>query len=95
MRVISKKRLLQMASVYADAAEPLRAWNANALDATWRSIVDVRLTYPHADFVDPYTVFNIKGNTYRLIVKIDYRIACIFIKQMLTHAEYDKGDWKK
>ena len=53
------------------------------------------MTYPHADFVDPFTVFNIKGNTYRLIVKIEYRFARIYIKYFLTHAEYDKGEWKK
>lgn len=54
---------------------------------------------PHADFhadsVDPYTVFNIKGNSYRLIVKIEYRWQIIFVKHLLTHEEYDKGGWKK
>jgi mRNA interferase HigB len=54
----------------------------------------VRKTYPHADFVDPYTVFNIKGNAYRLIVKIEYRWQLIFVKHLLTHEEYDRGRWK-
>ena len=49
--------------------------------------------YPH--FVDPFTVFNIKGNAYRLVTKIEYRWQMIFVKHLLTHAEYDKGDWKK
>jgi mRNA interferase HigB len=95
MHVITKKRFKEFAAVHADAAEPLKAWNAIAESARWRSIADVRLIYPHADFVDPLTVFNIKGNTYRLIVKIEYRFARIYIKHILTHAEYDKGDWKR
>jgi mRNA interferase HigB len=57
--------------------------------------MDVRKTYSHADFVDPYTVFNIKGNNYRLVVKIEYRWQLIFVKHLLTHAEYERGGWKK
>ncbi|MDQ2992869.1 MAG: type II toxin-antitoxin system HigB family toxin [Candidatus Eremiobacteraeota bacterium] len=55
---------------------------------------DVRKTYPHADFVAPHTVFNIKGNTYRLIAIIDYTYRKVFIKHVLTHAEYDRDAWK-
>jgi mRNA interferase HigB len=65
-----------------------------ATDAAWNSIVEVKQVYPHADFVDPYTVFNIKGNAYRLIVKIEYRWQMIFVKYLLNHAEYDQGGWK-
>ena len=62
--------------------------------AEWRNLVDVRKTYGSADYVDPYTVSNIKGGSHRLIVKIEYRWQMIFIKHVLTHAEYDKGGWK-
>jgi mRNA interferase HigB len=48
-----------------------------------------------SDFVEPYTVFNIRGGNYRLIVKIEYRWQMIFVKHVLTHAEYTKGGWKK
>ena len=74
---------------------PIREWYKVAKHATWASLVDVRQVYPHADFVDPFTVFKIKGNAYRLVTKIEYRWQMIFVKQLLTHAEYDKGDWKK
>ena len=57
------------------------------------SIEEVRKTYRDADPVGPYTVFNIKGNSYRLLVKIEYEYALIFIKHVLTHAEYDQRDW--
>jgi mRNA interferase HigB len=74
---------------------PLNVWYRVAAAAKWTGLVDVRRTYPATDFVDPYTVFNIRGNKYRLIVKIEYRWRLVFIKHILTHAEYDKGDWKK
>jgi mRNA interferase HigB len=74
---------------------PISEWYKVAKNATWRSLVDVRQVYPHADFVDPYTVFNIKGNAYRLIVKIEYRWQIIFVRHLLTHNDYDKGEWKK
>ncbi len=74
---------------------PLAEWHKIATNAEWHSLVDVRRTFPSADFVDPFTVFNIKGDAYRLIVKIEYRWQMIFIKHVLTHAQYDKGGWKR
>jgi mRNA interferase HigB len=73
---------------------PLRAWYKIASKADWRSFADVRQTYSSADYVDPFTVFNIRGNHYRLIVKIEYKKHLVFIKHVLTHKEYDKGSWK-
>lgn len=95
MHVISKKRLTQAIARDQALSAPLIVWYKVARTATWASIADVRRTYPTADFVEPYTVFNIKGNRYRLITKIEYRWELVFIKAVLTHAEYDKGDWKK
>ena len=74
---------------------PLTAWYKVAKKAEWKSLVDVKQTYSSADYVDPYTVFNIRGNRYRLIVHIKYEWQTIFIKHVLTHEEYDKGDWKQ
>ncbi len=95
MRVVSKS-----AWRAAVAADPLLGgsisqWYKVASLARWYSLVDVRKVYPHADFVDPYTIFNIKGNNYRLIVKIEYRWQIIFVKHLLTHDEYTRGNWKK
>ena len=94
MRVISRRALQEFAAAHADAEGPLDAWYRVAKGADWDSIQDVRKTFPHADFVAPYTVFNIKGNTYRLVVLIRYPYRTIFIKHVLTHAEYDKDKWK-
>lgn len=70
-------------------------WHKIATCATWQSLVDVRKVYPHADFVDPSTIFNIKGNAYRLVVKIEYRWQMIFVKHLLSHSECDKGAWEQ
>jgi mRNA interferase HigB len=62
--------------------------------ATWTNLIDVQKIYPTAEAVSNFTVFNIKGNTYRLIVDIVYTEQTIFIKYVLTHGEYDKEKWK-
>jgi mRNA interferase HigB len=62
--------------------------------ALWNNFVDVRLDFASADYVSPYTVFNIKGNRYRLISVIDFATHSILIKHVLTHAIYDRGNWK-
>jgi mRNA interferase HigB len=95
MHVISKSAWKEAVAKDGALAGSIAEWHKIAKSAEWSSLIDVRRIYPHADFVDPYTVFNIKGNAYRLIVKIEYRWQMIFVKHLLTHAEYDKGDWKK
>ena len=94
MHVISRKRLLEAATRLADLSAPLDAWYRIAKKAQWRSLEQVREFFPSADGVGKYTVFNIKGNTFRLIVEINYRTGRIYIRHVLTHAAYDKGGWK-
>jgi mRNA interferase HigB len=94
VHVISRKALKTAGTRYPDVEASLETWYRTAKKAHWGSLGDVRKTYPHADTVGPYTVFNIKGNAYRLIVKIAYQAGLIFIREVLTHAEYDKDRWK-
>jgi mRNA interferase HigB len=103
MHVISRKRLLEAAMRHgAKAAASLDSWYRIAKRARWESLTDVRQTYPHADGVivrkgdqkRVYTVFNISGNV-RLITEIFYSDQTVLIRHMLTHAEYDKGSWKR
>ena len=58
------------------------------------NLVDIQNIYANAEAVGNFTVFNIKGNNYRLIVDIIYSTQRIYIKYILTHAEYDKDKWK-
>ncbi len=94
MRVISKSAWRDVIANDPSVEGPISEWHKVAKHANWRSLAEVRKVYPHADFVGSYTVFNIKGNNYRLIVKIEYRWQIIFVKQLLTHAEYSRGKWK-
>jgi mRNA interferase HigB len=94
VHVISRKALRQAATKYPDLEKPLETWYRTAKKARWKSLHDVRLTYRPADSVGTCTVFNIKGNEYRLIVRINYRTGRVFIRHVLTHEEYDRGSWK-
>ena len=67
--------------------------------AKWKNLQEVRSVYTHADGVPVgdrvFTVFNISGNSYRLVTEIYFEDQTILIRHVLTHAEYDKDDWKK
>lgn len=94
MRIIAKKRIEEFARQHANCANALRLWYRVASGAQWTSIIEVRKTYRSADDVGNKTVFNIKGNAYRLITSIHYDKGRISIRELLTHAEYTKGEWK-
>ena len=59
------------------------------------SLADVRSDFAHAGIVGRRTVFNIHGNDYRLIARVNYQTRRVFILHILTHVEYSKGDWKR
>lgn len=94
VHVISRKALKEAVTRHADLEAPLETWYRIAKKAQWKSLTDVRRTYPHADAVGEYTVFNIKGNKYRLIVRINYQAGRLYIRHVFTHAEYDRERWK-
>ncbi len=95
MHVISRKRLKEAVQRHSDLAAPLDAWFRIAKKAQWRSLVDVRKTFSSADAVGKWTVFNIKGNQYRLIAEINYPSGRVYVRYVLTHAEYDRGGWNQ
>ena len=71
----------------------LKAWFAEAKLAQWTSPQDVKNQYANASIIaNNRVVFNIKGNDYRLIVAIAYRMQYVYVKFIGTHAEYDKVD---
>ena len=94
MRVISKSTLIKYYSKHANIKKPLEDWHTKSKIADWKSLNDVQKTYSTAEAVENFTVFNIKGNKYRLIVSINYQHSTIYIKYILTHSEYDKDGWK-
>ncbi|MGF1604544.1 MAG: type II toxin-antitoxin system HigB family toxin [Thermosynechococcaceae cyanobacterium] len=94
MRIISDSRLRVASAKYPNSQASIQSWIKITLLADWQSIVDVRRTFPSADSVGSLTVFNISGNNYRLITKINYKTRRVYIRKLLTHADYDKGRWK-
>lgn len=95
MHIISRRALVQFATIHPDAETALDVWYRVAKGAHWKNLAEVKQVYPHADQVGRYTVFNIKGNKYRLIAEINYHSQTIFVRHVLTHAEYDKEGWKQ
>ena len=94
MRIISKAAITEFSKTHRDAVESLLHWYGVSKRAAWRHLFDVRADFPHADAVDIFTVFNISGNKYRLVSVIKYRWRIVYIRHILTHAEYDEGKWK-
>jgi mRNA interferase HigB len=95
MNVISFKRIRQFSLTHRDAEIPLRAWFSTTKTANWQNLSELKQIYPSADLVGRNTVFNIKGNKYRLIARIVYRSQTVFVVAVLTHEEYDLGKWKE
>jgi mRNA interferase HigB len=94
LNIVSKRKLQEAERKHRDLEGVLDAWFRIAKRSKWTCLNDIRKTWRDTDEVDGKTVFNIKGNKYRLIAGINYKSQTMFIKHVLTHAEYDKGDWK-
>jgi mRNA interferase HigB len=95
LHIISRKKLREAAEEHGDLNEPLDVWYRVAKKAVWKTLMDTRRNFPTADAVGKFTVFNVKGNAYRLVTEINYRTGRIFLRHVLTHAQYSKGGWKK
>ncbi|MCI0490220.1 MAG: type II toxin-antitoxin system HigB family toxin [Blastocatellia bacterium] len=94
MRILSKKALREFWEKHPDAEKPLRYWYDVTKKADWNNFSDVRRDFRSADVVGDCVVFDIGGNKYRLITKIDYKYKTVYIRFVLTHKDYDKGGWK-
>ncbi|MDO8997175.1 MAG: type II toxin-antitoxin system HigB family toxin [Sediminibacterium sp.] len=93
MRVIAKKILRDFWIKYPDCEQQLKSWYSEAIDAEWKSPNEIKREFPSASIIENNRfVFNIKGNSYRLIVKINYGYQIIWIRFIGTHKQYDKID---
>ena len=91
MRIIAKKILRDFWDTHSDSEQQLKSWYQEISKAEWTSPRQIKKDYPSASFlVDNRVVFNIKGNHYRLIVKISYDYQMVWIRFIGTHVEYDK-----
>lgn len=95
MRVIAKKILREFWDKYTDSEQQLKTWYKEASNAKWSSPNDIKREYAKASIIgDSRVVFNICGNKYRLIVRINYERQWVFIRFIGTYKEYDNIDAK-
>lgn len=92
-RILAKSTLREFWEKHSDSEQYLKTWYDTAKSANWFSPNDVNQTYIHASILkNGRVVFNIKGNTYRLVVKFNYEKQWAFIRFIGTHADYDRID---
>lgn len=99
VRIIKEAFLRERAKAFPKTARYLDTWRQTVRAATWRSLADVRRTYPATDAVKVVSgrqvlVFNVCGNDYRLIVAAHFNRQLVYTLRLMTHAEYNKDDWK-
>jgi mRNA interferase HigB len=96
VHIISRKKLREASTRYRDLEAPLDVWFRIAKKASWQNLADVRKTIASADLVNRWTVFNVKRNRYRrLVTESNYRSQPVYVRHVLTHAEYDREEWKQ
>lgn len=95
MRIISERRVRDFGEWHSDAKVALANWMRAIRAAQWSSQSDVRAHFNDSDLVGEKTVFNIAKNRYRLIAYINFGAQIVYIKEILSHKDYDKGQWKQ
>ncbi|MDO5616068.1 MAG: type II toxin-antitoxin system HigB family toxin [Cruoricaptor ignavus] len=96
MRVIAKKILREFWEKHSDCEQQLKSWYKEVSKTKWSSPNEIKKEYPSASILNDNRIcFNIKGNNYRLIVKVNYDYQIILVRFIGTHSEYDKIDANK
>jgi mRNA interferase HigB len=95
MHIVSLKTLRTFWEKHPDSLIPLSRWYKIVERSNFDSFVELRATFPSADLVGDLVVFNIGGNRYRLITSVHFNRGKVYIRYVLTHREYERGEWKK
>lgn len=91
MRIISRKTLREFWERHPDARKPLEAWYSDVKNSQWKTPIEVKRIYQNASFIaNNRIVFNIKGNQYRIVVAVAFKVGIVFIRFVGTHEEYDR-----
>lgn len=93
MRVISNRRLVEFGQAHRDADVSLQVWRKLMESRAFRGFNELRQVFGSVDIVGNRYVFDIRGNRYRLITAISFTTQSCYIKAVLTHADYDQGNW--
>ncbi len=96
MRVIAKSTLKSFWEIHGDCEQQLKSWFREVSIARWKDSNELKQDYPSASILgNNRIVFNIKGNNYRIVVKINFDYQMVWIRFVGTHAQYDKIDAKE
>jgi mRNA interferase HigB len=95
MRIVSRKAIREAAAKHREWSASLNAWYKIAKNADWANFADVRNSWRRSDVVDQFVVFDISHNKCRLIATIKYRWKMVYIRCILSHAEYDQREWRR
>lgn len=91
MRIVTLKRIQEFSEKHVDAKIPLRFWYTVTSKKEWKSLNDIKKVFNSVDYVGNHRfVFNIEGNSYRLVAIISFNAKKVYIRFIGTHAEYDK-----
>ncbi len=93
MHIISFKMLREFWRKHHTAESALRQWHSIVEQTDFRDFGHIREFYNSADYVSPYVVFDVAGNNYRIVVVVHYRAKRVYIREVMTHREYD--EWCK
>jgi mRNA interferase HigB len=94
MHIISRKALREFWEQQPDSQGPLLRWYKVVQRSEFGNFAELRATFPSADLVGELVVFNIGGNRHRLITSIHFNREKVYIRRVLTHREYDRGEWR-
>lgn len=95
MRIISKKPLRDFWEIHPESKSALEDWLLKANQMAAKSFPEVRQMFNSADYVDGFIIFDVGGNKYRISAVIHYDKQRLYIRQVMTHSEYDRNDWRK
>ncbi|HIG56399.1 MAG TPA: type II toxin-antitoxin system HigB family toxin [Candidatus Latescibacteria bacterium] len=95
MHIISRKALRVFWEKYPDSKGALSRWFKVMSQSEFNSFSALRATFPSADKVEQFVVFNIGGNKYRLVASVHFNRGKVYIRHVLAHREYDRGGWKQ
>ena len=94
MHVITRKRLREFCEKHAESEDSLSRWYKIVSTGSFESFNELRNTFNSVDKVGKFTIFNVGGNHYRIITVLHYNRQKLYIRHVLTDAEYDRGAWK-
>jgi len=94
MRIVSRKAIREATTRHSEWGASLNAWYKIAKNADWKTFADVRNSWKNSDVVGRFVVFDVSHNKCRLITTINYKWRMVYIRDILSHAQYDDKEWQ-